>query len=423
MIAVTGIAASLPLGIVLALGRRSTMPIVRAVSVGFIEFWRGVPLITVLFMSSVMLPLFLPEGVTFDKLLRALIGVALFSAAYMAEIVRGGLQAIGKGQYEGADAVGLTYWQKMQLVVLPQALKHGHPRHRRQLHRALQGHHAGAHHRALRFPRPIQSSFTDPTWLEPRAGDDRLLLRRIGLLGLLLRDVPLLDLHRTPARHGPPKLGVTAMSENAVSYRARRDAQPDSGAPAVELVDVNKWYGEFHVLRNINLHVARGERIVICGPSGSGKSTMIRCINRLEEHQKGKIVVDGDRAHQRPEEDRRDPPRGRHGVPALQPLPASDHHGELHAGADLGRKMPKKQAEEVAMHYLTRVKIPEQAHKYPGQLSGGQQQRVAIARALCMSPRIMLFDEPTSALDPEMIKEVLDVMVEPCRGGHDDARA
>jgi general L-amino acid transport system permease protein len=167
VIAVTGIAASLPLGIVLALGRRSAMPIVRAVCIGFIEFWRGVPLITVLFMSSVMLPLFLPEGVTFDKLLRALIGVALFSAAYMAETVRGGLQAIGKGQYEGADAVGLTYWQKMQLIILPQALKIVIPGIVGSFIALFKDTTLVLIIGLFDFLGQIQSSFTDPTWLSP----------------------------------------------------------------------------------------------------------------------------------------------------------------------------------------------------------------------------------------------------------------
>jgi general L-amino acid transport system ATP-binding protein len=203
------------------------------------------------------------------------------------------------------------------------------------------------------------------------------------------------------------------MSESAVapSGLPHADLHVESGAPAVELVDVNKWYGEFHVLRNINLNVARGERIVICGPSGSGKSTMIRCINRLEEHQKGRIVVDGIELTndlKKIDEIRRE-------VGMVFQHFNLFPHLTIMENCSLApiwvRKMPKKQAEEVAMHYLTRVKIPEQAAKYPGQLSGGQQQRVAIARALCMSPRIMLFDEPTSALDPEMIKEVLDVMV------------
>jgi general L-amino acid transport system ATP-binding protein len=181
--------------------------------------------------------------------------------------------------------------------------------------------------------------------------------------------------------------------------------------PAIQMVDVHKWYGDFHVLRDINLNVKRGERIVICGPSGSGKSTMIRCINRLEEHQKGRIIVDGVELLddlKRIDEVRRDV-----GM-VFQHFNLFPHLTILE-NCTLApiwvKKMPKREAEEVAMHYLTRVKIPEQANKYPGQLSGGQQQRVAIARSLCMSPKIMLFDEPTSALDPEMVKEVLDTMV------------
>ena len=177
------------------------------------------------------------------------------------------------------------------------------------------------------------------------------------------------------------------------------------------MIDVHKWYGEFHVLRDINLNVRRGERIVICGPSGSGKSTMIRCINRLEEHQKGRIIVDGTELTN--DLKRIDEVRREVGM-VFQHFNLFPHLTILE-NCTLApiwvKKMPKKEAEEVAMKYLTRVKIPEQANKYPGQLSGGQQQRVAIARSLCMSPKIMLFDEPTSALDPEMVKEVLDTMV------------
>ena len=199
------------------------------------------------------------------------------------------------------------------------------------------------------------------------------------------------------------------------------EAHVDKSHMAVEMVGVNKWYGDFHVLRDINLKVMRGERIVICGPSGSGKSTMIRCINRLEEHQKGKIVVDGIELTndlKRIDEIRREVGMVFQHFNLFPHLTILEN---LTLAPIWVRRMPKKQAEEIAMHYLTRVKIPEQAKKYPGQLSGGQQQRVAIARALCMNPRIMLFDEPTSALDPEMIKEVLDVMVEPRAGGHDHA--
>ena len=181
---------------------------------------------------------------------------------------------------------------------------------------------------------------------------------------------------------------------------------------AVEMIGVNKWFGDFHVLRDINLKVTGGERIVICGPSGSGKSTMIRCINRLEEHQVGRVVIDG--VELIADLKKIDEVRREVGM-VFQHFNLFPHLTVLD-NCTLApiwvRKMPKKQAEEIALHYLERVKIPEQAHKYPGQLSGGQQQRVAIARALCMNPKIMLFDEPTSALDPEMVKEVLDTMVE-----------
>ncbi len=188
-------------------------------------------------------------------------------------------------------------------------------------------------------------------------------------------------------------------------------------APAIEMAGVNKWYGEFHVLRNINLNVARGEKIVICGPSGSGKSTLIRCINRLEEHQKGSIVVDGVELTN----DVRNVDKIRSEVgmvfQSFNLFPHLTILDNLCLAPTWVRKMPRAEAETLAMQYLTRVRIPEQAHKYPGQLSGGQQQRVAIARALCMQPRIMLFDEPTSALDPEMVKEVLDTMIELARSG------
>ncbi|TGP50711.1 amino acid ABC transporter ATP-binding protein [bacterium M00.F.Ca.ET.230.01.1.1] len=182
-------------------------------------------------------------------------------------------------------------------------------------------------------------------------------------------------------------------------------------ATAVEMIGVNKWYGEFHVLRNVNLTVSRGEKLVICGPSGSGKSTMIRCINRLEEHQKGRIVVDGTKLTndlRKIDEVRRDVGMV---FQHFNLFPHLTILQNLTLAPIWVKKMPRKDAEEIAMHYLRRVKIPEQAQKYPGQLSGGQQQRVAIARSLCMSPKIMLFDEPTSALDPEMVKEVLDTMV------------
>jgi general L-amino acid transport system ATP-binding protein len=187
--------------------------------------------------------------------------------------------------------------------------------------------------------------------------------------------------------------------------------------PAVELIGVNKWYGAFHVLKNIDLSVEKGEKIVICGPSGSGKSTLIRCINRLETHQDGRILVEDIELT----EDLRqiDKIRAQVGMvfQSFNLFPHLTVLDNLCLAPVWVKKMPRREAEQTAMQYLQRVKIAEQANKYPGQLSGGQQQRVAIARALCMNPRIMLFDEPTSALDPEMIKEVLDVMVELARSG------
>ncbi|WP_409273801.1 amino acid ABC transporter ATP-binding protein [Pseudomonas sp. KCJK9111] len=181
--------------------------------------------------------------------------------------------------------------------------------------------------------------------------------------------------------------------------------------PMIQMENVNKWYGNFHVLKNINLSVQPGERIVLCGPSGSGKSTTIRCLNRLEEHQQGRIVVEGvELTH-----DARQVETIRREIGMVFQHFNLFPHLTILQNCTLApmwaRKMPRHEAQALAMHYLERVRIPEQAHKYPGQLSGGQQQRVAIARALCMKPKIMLFDEPTSALDPEMVKEVLDTMV------------
>ena len=185
-----------------------------------------------------------------------------------------------------------------------------------------------------------------------------------------------------------------------------------SSDAAIRMEGVHKWYGQFHVLKNINLTVNKGERIVVCGPSGSGKSTMIRCVNRLEEHQKGRIIVDNIELTN----DLKNIELVRREVGMVfqhfNLFPHLTVLENLTLAPIWVRKMPKAEAEKAALKYLERVKIPEQAAKYPGQLSGGQQQRVAIARSLCMNPKVMLFDEPTSALDPEMVKEVLDTMVE-----------
>ncbi|MBT6340729.1 MAG: amino acid ABC transporter ATP-binding protein [Desulfobacula sp.] len=185
----------------------------------------------------------------------------------------------------------------------------------------------------------------------------------------------------------------------------------------IEILNMNKWFGDFHVLKNINLNVKKKERIVVCGPSGSGKSTLIRCINRLEEHQKGKIIVDGIELTK----DLKNIEKVRSEVGMVfqhfNLFPHLTIVENLTIGPIWVRKTPKKEAEEIAMYYLEKVQIAEQAAKFPGQLSGGQQQRVAIARSLCMKPNIMLFDEATSALDPEMVKEVLDVMISLAQDG------
>ena len=185
----------------------------------------------------------------------------------------------------------------------------------------------------------------------------------------------------------------------------------------IEIVDMHKWFGDFHVLKGINLTVHKQERIVICGPSGSGKSTLIRCINRLEEHQRGRIVVDGIELTNNIKNIEKVRTEVGMVFQHFNLFPHLSIIENLTLGPIWVRKVPKKEAEETAMYYLEKVQIAEQARKYPGQLSGGQQQRVAIARSLCMNPKVMLFDEPTSALDPEMIKEVLDVMIELAREG------
>jgi len=190
-----------------------------------------------------------------------------------------------------------------------------------------------------------------------------------------------------------------------------------TGDAIIEIVEMHKWYGDFHVLKGINLNVKKQERIVICGPSGSGKSTLIRCINRLEEHQRGSIIVDGMELTN----DLKNIEKIRAEVGMVFQHFNLFPHLTILENLTLGpiwvRKIPKKNAEETAMYFLNKVQIADQALKYPGQLSGGQQQRVAIARSLCMNPKVMLFDEPTSALDPEMIKEVLDSMIELAREG------
>jgi general L-amino acid transport system ATP-binding protein len=198
---------------------------------------------------------------------------------------------------------------------------------------------------------------------------------------------------------------------------SNKNEGPPSSEPIIEIINMHKWFGDFHVLQDINLTVAKQERIVICGPSGSGKSTLIRCINRLEEHQRGRIIVDDIELTNNIKNIEKVRTEVGMVFQHFNLFPHLNIVENLTLGPIWVRQVPKAEAEEAAMHYLEKVHIAEQALKFPGQLSGGQQQRVAIARSLCMNPKVMLFDEPTSALDPEMIKEVLDVMIDLAQEG------
>jgi general L-amino acid transport system ATP-binding protein len=202
---------------------------------------------------------------------------------------------------------------------------------------------------------------------------------------------------------------------NKESSTNTKNQSPDE--PMIEIMEVHKWFGEFHALQGINLTIDKQERIVICGPSGSGKSTLIRCINRLEEHQRGRIIVDGIELTNNIKNIEKIRAEVGMVFQHFNLFPHLTIVENLTLGPIWVRKVATPEAEEIAMHYLEKVHISEQARKYPGQLSGGQQQRVAIARSLCMNPKVMLFDEPTSALDPEMIKEVLDVMIDLAQEG------
>ena len=423
VVAVTGIVVSLPLGILLALGRRSQLPIVRTLSVIFIEFWRGVPLITVLFFATYMLPLFLPRHLDASTaLLRALVGVALFSAAYMAEVVRGGLQAIPRGQYEGAMALGLGYWKMMGLIVLPQALKLVIPGIVNNFIGLFKDTTLVMIVSIFDFLGQLRAAFADPNWATPVTLFTGFAFAGIvyfffcfgmSRYSLFVERRLSTAIGADPARRASWRRRSHRRATADAAARPARRCRPRRNKVAVEMIGVHKWYGDFHVLRDINLRVERRERIVDLRAVG------LRQVDHDPLHQPAGGAPAGPhrrrrrRADQRPQEDRRGAARGRHGVPAFQPVSAPHRAGELHAGADLGAQDAEEgRPRRSRMHYLQRVKIPEQANKYPGQLSGGQQQRVAIARALCMNPKIMLFDEPTSALDPEMVKEVLDTMVQ-----------
>src|SRR4051812_47871118 len=419
VISFTGIIFSLPLGILLALGRRSELPIVRTASIVFIEFWRGVPLITVLFFATYMLPFFLPGHWKIDGLLRVLIGVVLFAGAYMAEVVRGGLQAMPRGQYEAAMALGLGYWRIMGFVILPQALRLVIPGIVNSFIALFKDTTLVLIVAIFDLLGQLRAAFADPAWATPVT-----LFTGFAFAGMIYFLVSFgmsryaLSMERrlkTGRPRGDRGEDVSDGGQGKGAGRSTRhivlDMRTTENETAIEIIGLDKWFGRFHVLRGVDLKVMRGERVVICGPSGSGKSTLLRCINRIEDWQRGRVIVDGMELTE--DLKKIDEVRREVGM-VFQQFNLFPHLTVLD-NCTLApiwvRKLPKKEADEVARHFLERVRIPEQADKYPAQLSGGQQQRVAIARALCMQPKIMLFDEPTSALDPEMVKEVLDTMV------------
>ena len=365
--AVVGIAFSLPLGVLLALGRRSPLPVVRTASVVFIEFVRGVPFITILFMANNLLPLFVPEAWAPDRLLRPLAGIVIFSAAYMAEEVRGGLQSLRGGQYEGAMALGLNYPRMMALVILPQALTLVIPGIVNNFIGLFMDTTLVSVVGVTDFLEAMNNAIKDPVWAGPTIMVTGYVFAGDLLFLFLLRDGALLG-----SRRANPRQRAQVMSS------ASTGADPGDG-DAIRFAGVHKWYGSFHVLRNINLTVGRGERIVVCGPSGSGKSTLIRCVNRLESHQRGSIVVDG--VELTDDIKRIDEVRREVGM-VFQHFNLFPHLTILE-NCTLApiwvRKAPKRDADELATKLLARVENPGSGE----QISWPAFGRPAAARGDC----------------------------------------
>ncbi len=330
----------------------------------FIEFVRGVPFITILFMANTMLPLFVPESWTPDRLLRPLVGIALFSAAYMAEEVRGGLQLLGRGQYEGAMALGLNYPLMMALVVLPQALTMVIPGIVNNFVGLFMDTTLVSIVGVTDFLEAMNNAFKDPAWSGPTIMATGYVFAGMFYFVVCYGMTRYSALCRAQARQGTQKM-----------TRPKAAADETRGDAAIDFVGVHKWYGDFHALRNINLTVRRGERIVVCGPSGSGKSTLIRCVNRLEEHQRGSIVVDG--VELTPDVKRIDEVRREVGM-VFQSFNLFPHLTILE-NCTLApiwvRKMPKRDAEDLAMTLLD----PGQDPRAGVQVSGSAVRRPAAA--------------------------------------------
>ena len=394
---VAGIVSAFPLGLFLALGRRLD-PAAGSGGVGGLYRTdpRGAPGFAA--PSGRFRPRLLsPAGLRPSGLTRVLIAITLFEAAYIAEVIRGGLQSLPRGQTEAAQSLGLPAWKTTRLIVLPQALRATIP--------AMVG--------------QFISLFKDTS-----------LVTIVGLADVLAAS-SLANTQPAFAAQGLAAVtlpfvalvywaGAYTMSREARrverrlgDWRKMTDTQIDAKTqPMVEMEQVDKFFDSFQALRDINLSVGKTENVVIIGPSGSGKSTLIRCINRLEKHDAGRVVVDGVELNddlRKIQEVRRETGMVFQQFNLFPHLSVLDN---VALAPRQVRQMGKEEAEELGMRMLTRVRIPEQARKFPGQLSGGQQQRVAIARSLAMQPKVMLFDEPTSALDPEMIKEVLETMEE-----------
>ena len=399
------ITLSFPLALLLALGRRSSLPAVRWLCVGYIEIFRGVPFIALLLVAKTFIDFFLDVDTPLSLTTRTIIAFTIFSSAYVAEVVRGGLQAVPKGQIEAGQAVGLQPPGVMRLIVLPQALRAVIP--------AMVGQFISLFKDSSLFAKRggvLSGPRADPL---PTGVHHRCHCRDPGICGLRLLGPQLHHVQRKPAPRAPPRSRRTMTDTTTSTSNVNSDATQIGGRELmVEMASVDKFFGTFQALSNIDMKVGAGEVVVVIGPSGSGKSTLIRCINRLEHHDRGRIVVDG---VELTEDVRNIALIRRETGMVFQQFNLFPHLtviDNITLGPRQVLKMPKKQAEDRAMEILERVKIPEQARKFPGQLSGGQQQRVAIARSLAMQPKIMLFDEPTSALDPEMISEVLDVILE-----------
>jgi His/Glu/Gln/Arg/opine family amino acid ABC transporter permease subunit len=391
-----GIALAFPLGVALALGRRSKLPAISSLCVVYIELIRGVPLISVLFMASVMFPLFLPEGLTIDKLLRAQVGFILFSAAYMAEVVRGGLQAIPKGQAEAADSLGLAYWQKTAFIILPQALRLVIPPMVNLFIGVFKDTSLVVIIGIFDLLNAAKTALVEPAW-QGFGVEAYVFVSAIYFVFCFAMS--------STARISKPSSTGTATAERRVAERGSGKDERERRARRVGQTDDRAAQGQ-QVVRRVPRAARRRPHGLSGAEAGGVRAVGLGQVDHDPLHQPARGAPGGPdhrrwpRADQRPQEHRGGAPRVGMVFQQFNLFPHLTVLENLTLAPIWVRKVPKKEAEETAMYYLQRVRIPEQANKYPGQLSGGQQQRVAIARSLCMKPKVMLFDEPTSRSTP-----------------------